>query len=73
MRKSEKNQKAVIESWIDERIEFMLSGLTQPFEKRIARLRKRVVDLQERVERIYDLIEEDEDADPAGNGPPGEE
>ncbi len=73
MRRSEKDQKSVIEGWIDERIEFMLSGLTQPFEKRIARLRERIEGLQDRVQRIYDLIEEDPERDPGGDEPPGNE
>lgn len=58
MRRSEKDQKTAIEGWIDERIQFMLEGLTQPFEKRIARLRERVVGLQERVQRMYDRLDE---------------
>ena len=60
MRRSEKDQKTVIEIWIDERIQFALAGLTQPLEKRIARLRERIQAMQNRVRQISNRINGDE-------------
>ena len=56
MSRSEKNQKSAVEGWIDERIQFVLAGLTQPFEKRIARLSERIQALQKKVRRISDQL-----------------
>ena len=60
MKRPDRDQKTAIESWIDERIQFALSGLTTPLEKRIARIRERILSLQERVQRISDRIDADE-------------
>ena len=62
MKRSEKDQKSAIESWIDGQIQFALSGLTQPFEKRIARLRERVQAMQKRVRRMSDRLDGDEES-----------
>jgi len=62
MKRLEKEQKSAIEGWIDEQIQFALSGLTQPFERRIARLSERIQDLQKRVQRISDRFDEDEES-----------
>ena len=56
MSRSEKDQKSAVESWIDERIQFVLAGLTQPFEKRIARLSERIQALQKRVRQMSDQL-----------------
>jgi len=63
MSRSEKDQKSAVEGWIDERIQFILAGLTQPFEKRIARLSERIQTLQKRVRQISDRIDTDEGGD----------
>ena len=63
MNRSEKDQKTAVEGWIDERIQFVLAGLTQPFEKRIARLSERIQALQKRVRQISDRIDTDEGGD----------
>ena len=63
MSKSEKDQKSAVEGWIDEHIQFALSGLTQPFEKRITRLSERVKAMQKRVRQISDRIDADEHLD----------
>jgi polyhydroxyalkanoate synthesis regulator phasin len=52
MKKPGKNERAGIEGWIDEQIQLALAGLAHPFEKRIARLRERIQDLQKRVREI---------------------
>jgi polyhydroxyalkanoate synthesis regulator phasin len=59
MSRSEKDQKSAVESWIDERIQFVLAGLTQPFEKRIARLSERIQALQKRVRQMSDQLNGD--------------
>jgi len=63
MSRSEKDQKPAVEGWIDERIQFVLAGLTQPFEKRIARLSERVRDLQKKVRQISDRLDAEERQD----------
>ena len=63
MSKSEKDQKPAVEGWIDERIQFVLAGLTQPFEKRIARLSERIKAMQKRVRQISDRIDAEERRD----------
>ena len=63
MSRSEKDQKSAVEGWIDERIQFVLEGLTQPFEKRIARLSERIQALQKRVRRISDQLDGNEEND----------
>ena len=63
MKKSDKDQKTSIEKWIDKRIQFALSGLTHPFEKRISRLRDRIQSMQQRVQRISDKIDTEEPPD----------
>ena len=63
MKRSEKDQKPAIEGWIDERIQFVLAGLTQPFEKRVARLSERIQALQKKVRQISDRIDTDEHRD----------
>ena len=63
MKRSEEDQKPAVEGWIDERIQFVLAGLTQPFEKRIARLSERIQALQRRVRQISDRIDTDEGGD----------
>ena len=62
MKRSEKDQKPAVEGWIDERIQFVLEGLTQPFEKRIARLSERVQTLQKKVRQISDQLDGDEES-----------
>jgi hypothetical protein len=66
MSRSEKDQKTAVEGWIDERIQFVLAGLTQPFEKRITRLSERIRAMQKRVRQISDRVDtaerRDEDA-----------
>ena len=62
MSRSEKDQKSAVEGWIDERIQFVLAGLTQPFEKRIARLSERVQTLQKKVRQISDQLDGDEES-----------
>jgi len=59
MSRTEKDQKSAVESWIDERIQFVLTGLTQPFEKRIARLSERIQALQKKVRQISDQLNGD--------------
>jgi len=61
MSRTEKDQKSAVEGWIDERIQFVLTGLTQPFEKRIARLSERIQALQKRVRRISDQLNGEEE------------
>ncbi len=61
MRSSEKDQRTAVERWIDERIQFVLTGLTQPFEKRIARLTERIRTLQKKVSQISDQLDGDEE------------
>ena len=73
MRRSEKDQKTAIESWIDERIQFALAGLTQPLEKRIARLRERIQAMQNRVRQISNRINGDEQHAEDTTIDPGEE
>ena len=63
MKRSEKEQKSAIEGWIDAQIQFALSGLTQPFEKRIARLGERIQAMQKRVKQMSDKIDTDEHLD----------
>ena len=63
MKRPEKDQKSAVEGWIDERIQFVLVGLTQPFEKRISRLSERIQDLQRRVRKISDRMDTDEHRD----------
>lgn len=63
MSRSEKDKKTAVEGWIDERIQFVLAGLTQPFEKRIARLSERIRAMQKRVRQISDRIETPEHRD----------
>ncbi len=62
MSRSEKDQKSAVEGWIDERIQFVLAGLTQPFEKRITRLSERIQALQKRVRQISDQLNGDEES-----------
>jgi len=62
MSRSEKDQKTAVEGWIDERIQFVLTGLTQPFEKRIARLSERIQALQKKVRQISDQLNGDEES-----------
>ena len=62
MKRSEKDQKPAIEGWIDERIQLALAGLTQPFEKRIARLSERIQAMQKRVRQISDRLDRDEES-----------
>ena len=62
MSRSEKDQKTAVEGWIDERIQFALAGVTQPFEKRIARLSERIQALQKRVRQISDQLKGDEES-----------
>jgi hypothetical protein len=66
MKRPPKDPKTAIEGWIDERIQHALTGLTQPFEKRIAALSERIHAMQKRVQRITDRLEDcergDEDA-----------
>jgi hypothetical protein len=59
MNKSEEEQKTGVEGWIDEQIQLALSGLAHPFEKRIARLRRRVQKLHARIHRLSSEIDED--------------
>jgi len=59
MKRSEKDQKPAIEGWIDERIQFVLAGLTQPFEKRIVRLSERIQAMQEKVRQMSDQLNGD--------------
>jgi len=59
MSRSEKDQKSAVEGWIDERIQFVLAGLTQPFEKRIARLSERIQALQKKVRQMSDQLNGD--------------
>lgn len=59
MRKPHTNRKTGVEGWIDERIQFALSGLTHPFEKRIARLRERIRKMQARMRQMSLEIDED--------------
>lgn len=73
MNKPEEEQKRGIEGWIDERIQLALSGLTHPFEKRIARLRKRVRKLHARVHRLSCDIDEDPARGQGTQKLPGEE
>jgi polyhydroxyalkanoate synthesis regulator phasin len=73
MSKSEKDQKSAVEGWIDERIQFVLEGLTQPFEKRIARLSERIQALQKRVRRISDQLNGEEENDKGAEVQIGEE
>ena len=61
MKRPEKDLRTAIEGWIDERIQFALSGLTHPFEKRVLRLRERIQAMQERVQRLSDKLEDQED------------
>jgi polyhydroxyalkanoate synthesis regulator phasin len=60
MSRSEKDQKTAVEGWIDERIRFVLTGLTQPFEKRVARLSERIQALQKKVRQISERIDIEE-------------
>jgi polyhydroxyalkanoate synthesis regulator phasin len=62
MSRTEKDQKSAVEGWIDERIQFVLTGLTQPFEKRIARLSERIQALQKKVRQISDRLNGDEES-----------
>lgn len=62
MKRPEKDKKTTVEGWIDAQIEFALAGLTQPFEKRIARLSERIRDMQKRVQRISEKIDIDEES-----------
>jgi polyhydroxyalkanoate synthesis regulator phasin len=62
MSRTEKDQKSAVEGWIDERIQFVLTGLTQPFEKRIARLSERIQALQKKVRQISDQLNGDEES-----------
>ena len=62
MSRSEKDQKSAVEGWIDERIQFVLAGLTQPFEKRIARLSERIKAMQKRVRQMSDQLNRDEES-----------
>ena len=73
MRRSEKDQKSAIEGWIDERIQFVLSGLTQPFEKKVARLRERIQALQVRIQQISRRIDGGEKQDHETAEHPGKE
>jgi hypothetical protein len=59
MVKPEEDRKTGIEGWIDEQIQLAVSGLTHPFEKRIARLRERIENLRARVQQLSSQIEED--------------
>jgi hypothetical protein len=52
-----KEIKEGLEQWIDERIRLAVSGLVHPFEKRIARLRQRVQDLQDRLHHVSHRME----------------
>ena len=63
MKRAEKDQKSAVESWIDARIQFVLAGLTQPFEKRIARLSERIQTMQKRVRQISRKIDIEEGRD----------
>lgn len=63
MSRSEKDRKSAVEGWIDERIQFALAGLTQPFGKRIARLNERIQALQKRVRRVSERIDTEERRD----------
>ena len=63
MKRSEKDQKSAIEGWIDEQIQFALAGLTQPFEKRIARLSERIQAMQTRVKQMSDRVDIEERGD----------
>ena len=62
MKRSEKDQKSVVEGWIDARIQLALSGLTQPFEKRIAMLSKRIQTMRKRVRQISDQLDGDDES-----------
>ena len=62
MSTSQKDKKSAVEGWIDERIQFVLAGLTQPFEKRVARLSERIQALQKKVRKISDRIDTDEES-----------
>ena len=62
MSRSQKDKKSAVEGWIDERIQFVLAGLTQPFEKRVARLSERIQALQKKVRKISDRIDTDEES-----------
>jgi hypothetical protein len=59
MKKPEEDRKTGVEGWIDERIQLALSGLANPFERRIARLRQRIQKLRTRVQQLASQIEED--------------
>lgn len=56
MKRSDKDQKTAIEGWIDERIQFVLAGLTHPFERKVAQLQMRIQALQDRIRRISDRM-----------------
>ncbi len=62
MSRSKKDQKSAVEGWIDEQIQFVLAGLTQPFKKRIAGLSERIQALQKRVRQISDQLNGDEES-----------
>jgi len=62
MSRPEKDQKSAVEGWIDERIQFALAGLTQPFEKKIARLNERIQAMQKRVRKISEQLNRDEES-----------
>ena len=63
MKRPDKDQKTAIEGWIDERIQFALSGLTQPFEKRVARRSERVQAMQKRIQRLSERFDADKHGD----------
>lgn len=73
MGKSEKDPRAAIERWVDERIRLAFAGLARPFEKRISSLRERVQGLQARVRAISRRMEEEREQRPGKGRPPGRE
>jgi hypothetical protein len=74
MEKPEEDRKTGIEGWIDEQIQLALSGLANPFERRIANLRQRIQKLRTRVQQLSSQIEEDSRNGQEGTGKrPGEE
>ena len=72
MNRPEKERKAGVEGWIDERIQLALSGLAHPFEKRIARLRKRVQRLHGRIHRLAREIDKGTKRGRGGDKRPGD-
>lgn len=60
MRKTEKESRARggFEGWIEQRIRAALENLPHPFERKVARLRKKAAEIQTRLQHLSWKIEE---------------